>query len=396
VCPLLLLLIATSIVQANDSVPRDYSGHTIVRAKVVDEAQIRALEDHGVEILNCAHGPGPLDLLIDQDQVSLLQRMRIPYQVLQNDVNGWVEQERAAPATASGDAFADFFLSYHEYGDFDTPGTILWYMNELVTRYPTFASLIEIGQTLEGRSIGGLRIANDAVPGEKPGVVLFSAEHAREWVTTMVPPYLATYLLETYPNSADVRDLVDNVEFFLVPVFNVDGYMYSWTADRFWRKNRRHIGGSYYGIDLNRNWGKGWGGPGSSSLINNGTYRGEAPFSEPETQVMRDFFLAHPNIRAQMDLHSYSQLILWPNAFSSSLSPDEAILDQIGEDMRSLIYGVHSKHYDAGATWSTLYPASGVSFDWTYYELGILSMTIECRDEGFYGFELPANQIIPQ
>lgn len=375
---------------------RDYSGESIVRAKVGDRAQIQTLEDNGIEILNCAHGPGPLDLLIHDDQLPLLQRLGIPFKVLQDDVNAWVAQERAAPVVAGGDPFADFFLSYHEYGDFDTEGTILWYLAELVERYPDFASLIEIGQTLEGRTIWGLRIANDVVAGEKPGVVFFSAEHAREWVTTMVPPYLANYLLESYPNSAEVRDLVDNLEIFLIPVFNVDGYIYSWTTDRFWRKNRRHHGGTVYGVDLNRNWGKGWGGPGASGLASSATYRGAEPFSEPETQVLRDFFLAHPNIRAQLDIHSYSQLILWSNAFSSTLSPEEAILDQIGSDMRALIHGVHSKNYIAGPTYDTLYPASGVSFDWTYYELGILSMTIECRDQGFYGFDLPESQIIPQ
>jgi len=373
----------------------DYSDRVVVRAKVADQAQIEALENHGAIILNCAPGPGSLDVLVNTEQRALIQRMRIPFTVVHDDVNGWIQRERAVAAVAGGDPFSNYFLSYHEYGDFATEGTILWYMNELVSRYPTLASLVEIGQTLEGRTIWGLRITNDAIT-DKPAVVYFSAEHAREWITTMVTPYYATYLLEHYANDTAVRDLVDNVEFFIIPVFNVDGYIYSWTTDRFWRKNLRGTGGFVYGVDLNRNWGTGWGGPGSNDNVTSGTYRGPEAFSEPETQALRDFFENHTNIRAQLDIHNYSQLILWSNAGKSALSPDEALLDQIGTEMRSLIYDVHGKIYQAGATWDTLYPASGVSFDWTYHDLGILSMTIECRDKGFYGFVLPADQIVPQ
>ena len=390
-------IVISSLASAEIAGLRDYANHQIVHVKVHTQAQLEELQASGAEVLNCAFGAGPVDVLVDETSLEVIRSLRLPHQVVLDDVNTWVDRqhEAARSVVAGGDPFADFFLAYHEYGDAETVGSIIWYLNELADRYPTLASIIEIGTTLEGRTIWGLRVTNDAII-DKPAVVYFGAEHAREWITTAVPPYIATYLLENYANDAAVRDLVDNVEFFLIPVMNVDGYVYSWTSDRFWRKNRRPNGGTSYGVDLNRNWGKGWGGPGSSSSSSSNTYRGPAPFSEPETQAMRDFFLAHPNIRAQIDFHNYSQLILWPNAFSDDLSPDHDLLEQIGLEMRALIYDVHNKIYGAGPTWDTLYAASGVSFDWTYYELGILSMTIECRDQGFHGFLLPAEQIIPQ
>ena len=60
-------------------------------------------------------------------------------------------------------------------------------------------------------------------------VVFFGAEHAREWIASTVPSYIATHLLESYGSDGAVTELVDNVEFFLIPVMNVDGFNYTWT-----------------------------------------------------------------------------------------------------------------------------------------------------------------------
>ena len=194
-----------------------------------------------------------------------------------------------------------------------------------------------------------------------------------------------------------MTSLVDTTEFFLIPVFNVDGYIYSGTTDRFWRKNRRYnTQNGSFGVDLNRNWGAGWGGPGASTSPAGETYRGTAPFSEPETQALRDFFLDHPGVRAQFDVHSFGQLILWPYGYTSSLSPDQAVYEEIGLAMQSLIGGVHGRSYNIGPVYSAIYPASGVSVDWTYSELDLLSYTFELRPNGGWlgAFDLPADQII--
>ena len=226
-------------------------------------------------------------------------------------------------------------------------------------------------------------------------MLYFGGEHAREWITTTVPTYFANHLLSRYGTDPVVTDLVDNVEFFLVPVFNVDGYEYSRNVDRFWRKNRRNNGDGTFGVDLNRNWGVGWGGTGSSSATNSLIYRGTAPFSELETQVLRNFFLAHDNIRAQLDIHSYAQLILWPFGYTPSLPADQSTYGEIGAQMQSLIMNVHGTPFGAGPTYSTTFPEAGVSIDWTYAERGIMSLSLELRDTGFYGFTLPADQIVP-
>ncbi len=373
-----------------DAAPLRYDNHRIFRVDVKTPQQLEDLERLGANILNCAPGVGPMDVLIERSKLQDIERMGLASQLLQDDVQGAVDRElhsAQAAEVAGADPFDDFFLSYHPY---DAAGGILWYMNELASRYPTLVSLVDVGTTLEGRTIWGMRVTSE-IAAHKPAVLYFACEHAREWVACTHPLYVATHLVENYAVNAEVTELVDNVEFFLIPVFNVDGYVYSWTTDRFWRKNRR---GSH-GVDLNRNWSEGWGGAGSSNLSTSPTYRGTAPFSEPETQELRDFIIAHPNIRAQLDVHSYGQFILWPYGSTSTWSPDHPVYKDVGGAMQSLIYGVHGVNYNAGPTYSTLYPASGLSLDWTYVQRGILSFSYECRDTGVTGFTLPQAQIIP-
>ena len=83
-------------------------------------------------------------------------------------------------------------------------------------------------------------------------------------------------------------------------------------------------------------------------MTNSETYRGQTPFSEPETQALRDFFLANPRIVATIDYHSYSQLVLWPWGYIFDVPPDDALYDQLGGDMSDAILAVHGSAYTPG------------------------------------------------
>ncbi len=381
------------VTTASGQAPRRFEGNRLVRIDVKTPEQLEAVTDAGGVILNCHPGLGPMDVVLAPDRQGQLETLGLAMRLLHEDVQSMIDAERAG-AVAGGDPFTDFFLNYHEYGDASQVGTVVWYMNELALRYPTLCTVINVGSTLEGRMIWGLRVSNEAVS-NKPAVVYFGCEHAREWITTTIPNYFANYLLQNYGVDSRITELVDQVEFFLIPVFNVDGYVYTWSNNRLWRKNRRNNGNGTFGVDINRNWGEGWGGAGSSPSGSNETYRGTAAFSEPETQRLRDFFLAHPNVRAQLDIHSYSQLILWPHGYTATYPPDQDVYQQIGLGMQSLIYDVYGMDYVPGPVYSTIYPASGVSIDWTYGQRDILSYSFECRDTGTFNFLLPPDQIIP-
>ncbi len=388
------VLTLASFTSAQTTTTGRYDGNQVLRVDLETRADLVDLERSGAVILDCIPGVGPMTVVATPEQRTRIEQRGLNVEVLGQNVQTRIDAQKSAPLRA--DPFTDFFLDYHPYGDASISGTVVWYMNELVTRYPTLASMVTIGSTLEGRTIWGLRVTNDAIA-DKPAAVYFGAEHAREWVTPTVPCYFATHLLQNYGTDPVATDLVDNVEFFLIPVFNVDGYLYSWGPDRMWRKNRRNNGDGSWGVDINRNWGEGWGGVGSSGVPGDSTYRGTAAFSEPETQAMRDFLIAHPNVRAQLDIHSYTQLILWPFGYTPDLPIDNAAYEEIGFGMQSLIFGVHGMVYDAGPIYSGIYPVSGGSIDWTYAQRDIFSFSFECRPKtgSGGGFLLPAAQIIP-
>src|SRR3990172_6564494 len=190
----LLLLIpffALAVNVAGAQEPKRFDGYRIVRVEVKTQAELDALEQLGVEILNCTPGIGPMDVLVSADQLAAVRRIARTVRVVQDDVQGMVDRQRAPLAVAGADPFADFFLSYHPY---DGVGGIVWYMNELVTRYPTLASMVNVGAPLEGRTIWGVRITSNAVA-TKPAAVYFGCEHAREWVACTIPAYIAYHFL---------------------------------------------------------------------------------------------------------------------------------------------------------------------------------------------------------
>jgi len=381
----------TAAVTQGDEVKR-YDNHKIIQIDLKTQADLDAVRQSGAIILDCRPGLKPTQVIASPEQFTQLEQLGRRIEILHENAQAVVDADKRVVPRA--DVFDDFFLDYHPWGEVSTIGTIPWYMNELVTRYSAFVSMSTIGGTIEARDIPALRITNDLIV-DKPGVVYFCDVHAREWITPTACLYLADHLMENYGTDPQVTDLVDNVEIFIVPVVNVDGYIYSWDYDRWWRKNRRNNGDGTWGVDLNRNWGYQWGydDVGSSPYTDEATYRGTGPFSEPETQALRDFFYAHPNVRTMMDVHNYGELILWPWGYIPEPTPDSETYWEVGSAMQSLIYDVHGHTYAIGP--GEIYSTNGASNDWGYGELGMLSLCYELRPVGYPYFELPADEIIP-
>ncbi|GJM25095.1 MAG: hypothetical protein DHS20C16_15100 [Phycisphaerae bacterium] len=374
--------LTTLSTKAADPVKR-YDGHKVVRVQVNNPLDVSFIRDLGGDIWSHQPFGDVIDVCVDASQLAALDRSGIRFDTWIDNVQDLVDAERA-----SGRGVGDFD-SYHSYAD------IIAYLEQLVAANPSRASMFDVGTSLEGRTIRGIRIAGANVNDLSPAVIYFTTVHAREWITTTITPYLANHLLSNYGTDPEVTNLVDNVEWFLVPVGNPDGYEYTRSSERLWRKNRRNNGNGTFGVDINRNWGWGWGGEGASSTTSDPDYHGPAAFSEPETSALRDLFLAHPNVRAQLDIHAYSQLILWPWGYTGDLPADQASYSTIGQAMQQAIFDVHGRNYTIGPIYTAIYPASGGSVDWTYGERNVLSYSFELRDTGFYGFLLPASQIVP-
>ncbi len=361
-----------------------YDGHRVVRVHLSTQEQLDTLLSLTDDVWSEAVGVDELDVRVSPDQFDRLVKSGLPFDVFIADVQALIDAEADSLRLRGADPF----------GNYMDNAQVVAYLNTLAALRPDLAQTLVIGQTVEGRNIVALRITGPGA-GPKPAVVYHGCEHAREWISVPVPLFLADRLIRDYEADLGIRRLVDRCEFYVVPVFNVDGYVYSWTSERLWRKNRRNNGNGTFGVDINRNWGYQWGGAGSSGTSSNDTYRGPSAFSEPETRAMRDLLLGLPQLVTYNDIHSYSQLLLWPWGYTPTLTPDEAIFREAALGMIARIFAPYQESYKPGAVNATLYPASGVSIDWTYGVLGVFGYSFELRDTGSTGFLLPAAQIRP-
>ncbi|MEW5901085.1 MAG: M14 family metallopeptidase [Acidobacteriota bacterium] len=265
--------------------------------------------------------------------------------------------------------------------------------------FPNLAKLETIGESLERRKIYALKISDHAAVEEEEAEIFFlGCHHAREWISVEVPYLLAKFLLEHYAADAEVRRIVDQSEIWIAPLINPDGLEYTIQYYRYWRKNRRFNSDGSFGVDINRNYGYNWGydNEGSSPEPASETYRGLAAFSEPETQAVRDFFLAR-NFRALVSYHSFSQLILYPWGYADTPSDKEAELKAIAAAMSERMQPANGRVYGFGRAGSLLYVTNGDLTDWAFGVSGIPAYTIELPpvDQLGGGFFNAEQDIVP-
>lgn len=376
---------------------RKYESHQVVRVQLSTAREMQTVSAIGAIPWSCRVGPGAPEYVVSPEQRDALVAANIRFDVLIADVQTLIDAERQENELAREGGIASDPLAW--FTAYRTNAEVSIHMDDLAALHPDLVEKITVGTSHERRTIHGLRIASPTAPANRPVILLNGCQHAREWISVMVPMYIADQLVRKYDEDAQIQTLLDQIEFLVVPIVNPDGYAYTHDPDgnRMWRKNRRVNGGGAFGVDLNRNWEVDWNGPHSTS--NNPTsdvYVGPFAMSEPETQAMRDLVLANPGIVAHIDFHSYSQLILQPLGYTSDPPADAVMLDALGAQMSDAIANVHNEEYIHGPAGDILYFASGVFEDWTYVTQGIFGYTIELRPKTFFpGFLLPPSEIIP-
>jgi hypothetical protein len=255
--------------------------------------------------------------------------------------------------------------------------------------------------TIENRPINWIRISDnpDLDEQNEPEVLMSSLHHAREPLSVSQLIFFAWYLLENYNSNAEIKQIVDQVELYIVPCVNPDGYVYNETSSPggggLWRKNRRNNGDGNFGVDLNRNYGMLWGYDdiGSSPNTNAQTYRGTNPFSEPETRLMKMFTEEHQFIYA-INNHSFSNVLIYPYGYlDNSQCPDSSIYRNLSESM------CLDNHFYYGTVPEAIYyTGNGSSDDWMYGDTinksKVFAFTPEFG-EPYYGFWPAAETIIP-
>ncbi|CAG4956798.1 unnamed protein product [Parnassius apollo] len=265
------------------------------------------------------------------------------------------------------------------------------YLQELETQYPSICTVSAIGRTAEGRDVMMLKISNSNT--RNTGVWLDGAIHAREWISACVVMYIGEQIAKNFDT---MPANITNKDWYLVPVVNPDGYVYTHLNDRMWRKNRARLGTNVVGVDLNRNFGYKWGGVENSSgdpYHNN--FRGFDSFSEPESAAVKDVILySTTRFKIFLTFHAYSEVITFPWCYTSDPCPDYVNLLEGGTIMAKAIYETSGRMYKVGNFKDLMYPASGTSIDWSYGVARIpFSYLIELRSKD-YKFLLPKERIL--
>jgi hypothetical protein len=335
-------------------------------------------------------GDEDLDIRVKPHQMKKLLGLTGNCTVVVEDVEKQVADHQAELAAVSN---ATGPLAWHD--EYHRMVDIHGFYRDLAAQYPQRTSFtLNFGSSQGGRNIPLFSIIG---PGTITRNVLIQCQiHAREWISGAVCQWLAEYWLTNWntfsPNIAGTR-------VYMLPVINPDGYEWSWTNSRLWRKNRRP--GSCVGVDLNRNYPVMWGRGGSSGDPCSDTYMGPSSGSEAETAVsvraLRDLGVA-----GAVDMHSYSQLILRPFGFARTNSIDESRHSTLGASMRQAILRggyntafTSQKSIDLYVTTGT-FEGQAYGSDGTSRPTSCLGQTIELRPSSASpGFQLPPSQIIP-
>ena len=324
-------------------------------------------------------------------------------------------------------------------------------IDQLAADNPDLAKRITIGTSVEGRDLTGIEIGVDVNEPEdgRPVFLMFGAHHAREWPSAELPMEFAHDLIDaftdsTHPDHARVVDLLTRGRAIIVPVSNPDGYDASRTSgavdlntvvpqslynpvtilgtpgNAYKRKNCRYVdgqsqpagtcvlaaspGGLGIGVDLNRNYGGLWGGPGASGESTSATYRGPAPFSEPETQAIRNL-ISTRQVTTLISNHTFSNLILRPVGVNPAtvgpdgspigFAPDECFTAADGHDhgMQALGERMAAQNgYSNQFGWE-LYDTTGTTEDYSYNATGGYGYTFEI---GAHEFHPPYEEVIAE
>ncbi len=249
---------------------------------------------------------------------------------------------------------------YHRYSD------VLIFLDSLHNEYPLIVSEKEsIGYSVEGRGVYCVKISdNPELDEDEPKLMFDALIHAREPLGMEVILYFMRYLTENYERDQLVRYIVNERELYFIPVLNPDGYVYNEITNPYggglWRKNRRINPDGSFGVDLNRNFGFMWGidDYGSSPTPADETYRGSAPFSEPETDSYRSF-VVRKDFSLIINNHTFGGWYLYPWGYTTSPSPSESIFKEYAR-----VLARFSNYIPMEA--SRLYLVNGNLVDWAF------------------------------
>lgn len=379
-------------------------------------AQLAQISELGIEV---DHGERKKNVWLSTDisvsQINILQENGFDYEIeidnvkdfyLERNLNPEIqkdERDNCGGAQTGSEAFNPETPSNFNLGTmagFYTYQQFLDELDEMAAAYPNLINAkapISTFTTHEGRPIHWVRISDNPNVDENENEVMYSAiHHAREPVSLTQTIFYMWYLLENYGTNSEITYLLDNTELYFVPMINPDGYIHnevnSPSGGGMHRKNKRNIGSSNPGVDLNRNYGYHWNETGTSQNVNNDTYAGTNAFSEPETEAIK-WFCENHEFEFAHNAHAYGNLLLYPLGWETA--PVAVDHDYFAAFTNHQVKFNNFNNMKS----SGLYPASGDSDDWMYADdlatkpkIYAITPEVGNNDDGFWPSQ---SRIIP-
>jgi extracellular matrix protein 14 len=284
-------------------------------------------------------------------------------------------------------------------------------------------SKFSIGRSYEGRDIPALRVGSSLARNSnkhKPRktILITGGLHAREWISVSTVNYLAYMFATNFGRNEVVTGTLEHFDIVFVPVLNPDGYEYTWNVDRLWRKSRQPSMLHYcYGFDLNHSFGYRWDTAEHQSNPCSESYGGKRPFQAVEAEQLAEWAKNETDHNvdfvAYFDLHSYSQQILWPYAYSCDAKvPNLENMQEVAMNIAKYMRLSTGETYTVGSACESavasdadqtlginkrrIEAGGGSAIDYFHHDLNArYSFQIKLRDTGSYGFLLPSDSIVP-
>jgi len=271
------------------------------------------------------------------------------------------------------------------------------WLEQLAARYPQEMQLGNIGTTGEGRDIKVVKLnANSSLP----TIFIDAGIHAREWISPASILFFIEKLVKRLNKGKGQKELAQ-FQWHIVPLANPDGYEYTRSNDRMWRKNTvANPGSSCIGVDLNRNFPEGYG-VGASRDPCSEVFQGSHPFSEAESRALRDYLQSLTQVKAAISVHSFGSVLIYPWGYKEKQHERRVPLASLANEISQAILSRTGERYEPGTArevfglWGL---AGGATDDW-YITQGLpYSYTFELPEFDAsgkpHGFLLPASSIV--
>ncbi|CAD5114826.1 DgyrCDS3866 [Dimorphilus gyrociliatus] len=317
-----------------------------------------------------------------------LNRLGIPYSIDKDDAQVKLDAFWNAHKATSKNKFLDQNYNFERYLEYSEIEEWMVRTARKCTKN-LVCNLESIGKSFEGRDIWVFKIREDSLSQkEKKKIWIDAGIHAREWISPAVALFSIESLIDGFLNgNKNIRRILSSYDIFILSIVNPDGYVYTFTTNRLWRKSRSKVrGNSCIGADINRNFNYSWGTIGSSSDPCSDTYSGSKPHSEIETRNEVNYIMKNGggnSFQVFITLHSYGQLWMSPWGYSYNFPDNYDELLKASKVATSAISRLYGTHYTYGSSSHVLYRSSGTSRDWAKGVPKIRYVyTVELRDKG--------------